>query len=187
MFMNVTCPDCGEKCRVPESVFGQQVKCPKCAGPIPCGPAGRPPLVRAASQVAAADSRPGESIRYSCPRCAKPLESPVAAAGQKVNCPDCGQRLLVPQPSLPVVNVPVRVIAAPPPAPSPPVTAEVLPAVLPAEAAAPDTPMRREYCLECGKNITDRPRVHTCPDCGSLFCSAMCYREHHYHAHSSRR
>jgi hypothetical protein len=45
-------------------------------------------------------------------------------------------------------------------------------------------PAQRESCLECGKNITNRARVQTCPDCGSPFCSAMCYREHRHHAHA---
>ena len=26
-----------------------------------------------------------------------------------------------------------------------------------------------------------------CPDCGTLLCSAGCYREHRYHAHRRRR
>src|SRR5438094_201920 len=152
MFMNATCPACGERCRVPESAFGQQVKCPKCAGLISCGPADRHPQVRAAAQVVATDSPPEEIIRYPCPRCRKPLESPAAAAGQKANCPDCGQRLQVPQASRPPANVPVRVVAAPPPAAPPPaapppVTAEVIPTVLPAEAPAPPADLRREFCL----------------------------------------
>ena len=29
-------------------------------------------------------------------------------------------------------------------------------------------------------------RVQTCPDCGSLFCSAACYREHQKHSHARK-
>jgi DNA-directed RNA polymerase subunit RPC12/RpoP len=194
VFMNVTCPGCGQKCRVPESSFGQQVKCPACSKLFQCGSLAarsletRPAPVQAAPQVRVAGSQPGQGVRYPCPRCAKPLESPVEAAGQKVNCPDCGQRLQIPQPAGTPTNVPVRIVAsAPPPAPPPPVQEEVIPEALPAPEPEPRATVRREHCLECGVDVTDRERVHTCPDCGSTFCSAMCIREHRYHAHSSRR
>jgi DNA-directed RNA polymerase subunit RPC12/RpoP len=45
----------------------------------------------------------------------------------------------------------------------------------------------RESCLECGVDVTKRSRVQTCPDCGSLLCSAQCYREHRYHSHDKRK
>jgi hypothetical protein len=47
--------------------------------------------------------------------------------------------------------------------------------------------MSRPLSNECGADVSDRPRVQACPDCGSLFCSARCFREHRYHAHPSRR
>jgi DNA-directed RNA polymerase subunit RPC12/RpoP len=205
MFMNLTCPGCGQRCRVPESAYGQKVKCPMCATLIQCGPAPahslaagsipaeNPSPVRVAPPVGPAETHSHQAINYSCPRCSKTLESPATSAGQKVNCPDCGQRLQIPKLSNPPASVPVRIIASPPPAvlpPAaqlPPVKEEPIPTVLPTPARAPAAPAPREHCLECGANITDRPRIQTCPDCGSLFCSAMCYREHQYHAHSSRR
>jgi hypothetical protein len=49
------------------------------------------------------------------------------------------------------------------------------------------TPGRPENCLECGVSLAQRSRVQTCPDCGSLFCSARCYREHRYHAHAPKK
>lgn len=36
------------------------------------------------------------SIRFTCPTCLMVIESPDAAANQKVECPKCTQRLLVP-------------------------------------------------------------------------------------------
>jgi DNA-directed RNA polymerase subunit RPC12/RpoP len=197
MFMNVTCPGCGKRCRVPESAFGQQVKCPMCSTLFQCGsvpppsetrplPTENPPPVQVSPQVRDAESQADPTIRYSCPRCRKSLESPAHAAGQKINCPDCGRRLQIPQTPTPTASVPVRIIASTPPPAPPPVKEELIPTVIKAPPPEPP-PVRREHCLECGANITDRPRVHTCPDCGSLFCSAMCYREHHHHAHSSRR
>jgi hypothetical protein len=190
VFMNVTCPACGQRHRMPESAFGQQVTCPSCSAQFRCEPgstrpaeprpAEQPVPVQAAAQVRAAGAGPSPGIRFSCPGCRKPLEAPAQSAGQKVNCPDCGQRLQIPQPSGAPASVPVRVVAAPPPAaPPPPVKAELIPTAV----DEPAPPVRREHCLECGTDITDRPRIQTCPDCGSIFCSAMCYREHRYHAH----
>jgi predicted Zn finger-like uncharacterized protein len=196
MFMNITCPSCGQKHRVPERMIGQQVRCPACSTLFQCGsvsppsakrpiPADPPLAPQAAPQVRAAQAETDQSIHYGCPRCSKPLESPAHMAGQKVNCPDCGQRLQIPQPPGPPPSIPVRVVAPPPP-PAPPAPAkEEL--ILTVVAVPEPAPAPREYCLECGVNITKRPRVQTCPDCGSLFCSAMCYREHRYHAHPSSR
>jgi hypothetical protein len=197
MFMSVTCPACGEKGRVPESAFGQEVMCPKCGGPVPCGPTDRQPLVRAASPVAAAESGPGESIRYSCPRCKRSLESPVSFAGQKLNCPGCNQRLQIPQPSTPApppINKTVLATeeqAGAPSPPAPPAAVRPLDTLAVVEEAPAKResgrPARRENCLECGANLSDRDRVQTCSDCGATFCSAGCYREHRYYAHSRRK
>jgi hypothetical protein len=41
-------------------------------------------------------------IRYLCPRCRKSLVAQDGAAGAKLNCPDCGQRLQIPVPPPPV-------------------------------------------------------------------------------------
>jgi DNA-directed RNA polymerase subunit RPC12/RpoP len=212
MFMNVTCPMCGHKWRVPERAMGQQVSCPACSKSFQCSavappslttpptPAQQPPApVQAMPQARAVQVQPDQSIHYRCPRCAKPLESPVAMAGQKVNCTDCGQRLQIPQAATPspinrtilaneetAPKVTPQVPASSPLPPSPaPVQAELIPAAVP--APAPGIAARRESCLECGADITGRPRVQTCPDCGSLFCSARCYRDHSYYAHPSRR
>jgi predicted Zn finger-like uncharacterized protein len=216
MFMNVTCPACGHKWRVSERMLGQQVKCPACSKSFPCGsvsppslatpptPADQPP-VRVTPQAQAAQAQQDHTIHYRCPRCAKPLESPVHMAGSKGNCPDCGQRLQIPHASNPPPPSPVNKtmlaveepaatatpqlpVAGTPPAPPAPVTEEIL-TVLPVSSPAPPAPAPalRESCLECGVDITRRARVLTCPDCGSLFCSAGCYREHSYHAHPWRR
>jgi DNA-directed RNA polymerase subunit RPC12/RpoP len=198
MFMNVRCPACGHKYRVPERMLGQQAQCPACSKFFQCGsasppslathalPSEAPPAVQAMPQARAADIQPAQVIHYRCPRCSKPLESAAHLTGHKVNCPDCGQRLQIPQSSTelpPVAAIPQAPVARLHPAPPPP-EEEVILTVLPAHAPAPP-PGRRESCLECGVDITERPRVQTCPDCGSLFCSARCYREHRYHAHPS--
>lgn len=197
MFMNITCPACEHRCRVPERSLGQQIKCPACGQLFQCGTASPPSLtarpaaakspgVQETPQARAAQAVPDQTIHYRCARCAKPLESPAHLAGTKLNCPDCGQRLQIPlsstaaPPSISVVPV-----SPAPPAPRAAVPEEPILTVVPVAASAPE--VRREHCLECGVDITRRPRVQTCPDCGSLFCSARCYRDHHHHAHPSRR
>ncbi len=37
-------------------------------------------------------------IRFACPACRKILKAPDEGAGRKINCPKCGQRLLIPPP-----------------------------------------------------------------------------------------
>jgi DNA-directed RNA polymerase subunit RPC12/RpoP len=215
MFMNVTCPACGHKWRVPERALGQQVKCPACSKLFQCGSvsppsltprpvaAEDPPAVRAMPQARPVQVQPDQSIHYQCPRCTKPLESPIHMAGQKASCPDCGQRLQVPQSSNPPPQAPVNktVVATE----EPPATAAFVPVsglgpepaaavkqepnrpVVAVPPPATPAPARRESCLECGAGLTHQARVLTCPDCGSLFCSARCFREHRYHAHPLSR
>jgi DNA-directed RNA polymerase subunit RPC12/RpoP len=209
MFMNLACPTCGHQCRVPERMIGQQMKCPACSTLFQCGSVSPPSLVtrpvvaeKSSTVQEMPPSRvvqvqPNQGIHYRCPRCTKPLESPAHLAGQKTNCPDCGQRLQIPLapptdkitilpaeertkdvPSVPVF--PAR------PTPRAPVEEEPILSVLPVSSSTPVAPAQREHCLECGADVTQRSRIQTCPDCGSLFCSARCFREHHYHAHSPR-
>ena len=211
MFMNVTCPTCGHRCRVPESSLGQQVKCPACSQLFQCGSASPPSLTARPAAAAkspgvqetpparAAQALPDQSVHYRCARCNKPLESPAHLAGHKINCPDCGQRLQIPRSSTAPPSsdnktilateepsrVPVVPVSPAPPAPRSPVAEEPILTVLPVSEPVPA--VQREYCLECGVEVTRRPRIQTCPDCGSLFCSARCYRDHSHHAHPSRR
>jgi DNA-directed RNA polymerase subunit RPC12/RpoP len=212
MFMNIRCPACGRQWRVPESTLGQQVSCPGCANrflcdprvPAPAGPpstAGPSTPVRVVPPARGVLLQPVPTIHYRCPRCTRPLESPAHTAGEKTNCPDCGQRLQIPQPSalppmpasgdtrLATEEAPTaRAPLPPPPTPSAaPPAEEVILTVLPVLPSAPSAPARREHCLECGRDLTQRERLPTCPDCGSLFCSAACFREHGHHAHPSHR
>ena len=202
MFMNVTCPICGHKCRVPESALGQPVQCAGCFKFFQCGSISPRSLVAklipAKDAFATVETTPQgravqagltDKIHYLCSRCQHSLESPIQMAGQKLNCPNCEQRLQIPFAPPPV---PVKVAAAAPVAPvtyvptaAPPEAAKKKPKIVKVMAANPIA-ARPENCLECGVDVTERKRIQTCPDCGSLFCSARCFRDHRSHAHSSR-
>jgi DNA-directed RNA polymerase subunit RPC12/RpoP len=214
MPVNAKCPMCGHICRLPDDTQEQEVLCPACRSLFARASQPAPSLLertpRAESPPPAPPNRtvlaePEVMIRYTCPRCKKSLESPASFAGQKLNCPGCNQRLQIPQPSTPppppvnktilATEEPPATAPAPAASPSPRHPAPVAEApldVLPVVEAAPprrdsEPARRRESCLECGANITGRARVQTCSDCGSSFCSAACYREHRYYAHSRRR
>lgn len=208
MFMTATCPTCGNKFRVPERALGQPVECPACARFFQCGSVAPPSLrgrpldseksdaVQEMPAARAAQVQAPSTIRYRCARCNKPLESPAHLAGHKINCPDCGQRLQVPPSSAPppadnrtsianeepprVPVVPVQIVRN---VPHPPIKEEPILTVVPLSRPAPLAAVQREYCLECGLEVTQRAHIQTCPDCGSLFCSAHCYRDHCHHAH----
>jgi DNA-directed RNA polymerase subunit RPC12/RpoP len=214
MVWNVTCPTCGNKCRFSEDAVGQGARCPACLNLVPVESAGGPSLLaRSGGEPAPAAgvnrtmlAQPEAMIRYTCPRCKKSLESPASLAGQKLNCPDCNQRLQIPQPSTPppapsvnktilaveeprvspvAAGPPLRPPPLPPAAPRKPVAEAV--EVVPDRSGGAAVPASgREHCLECGADLTQQTRVQTCPECGSLFCSARCFREHNYHAHAPR-
>lgn len=204
MATNARCPSCGHNFRLPADTARQDVRCPSCLAPLPEAPAPSSLLARAGADEPrlppAGTNRtmlaaPEAMIRYTCPRCSKSLESPVSFAGQKLNCPDCGQRLQIPQPSTPPPPPVNKTVLAKEEAPataprstsaaaSPPVSVV---AVTPVAEPPPRKAAPRETCLECGVDVTQRARVQTCPDCGSLLCSAACYRDHRYHAHAPKR
>jgi DNA-directed RNA polymerase subunit RPC12/RpoP len=59
-------------------------------------------------------------IRFKCPACQKILKVPDEGAGRKINCPKCGQRMLIPAPKRPATtNKTMLAQLAPSPAPVP--------------------------------------------------------------------
>ncbi len=205
------CPTCGHVCRLADDAPDTEVLCPSCrsyfprtaqAAPSLLGRAPRPQAPPAAPPNRTLLAEPEAMIRYTCPRCKRSLESPVGYAGQKLNCPGCDQRLQIPQPSTPPAppvnktvlateEPPVAPAPAPPPQPASPPAARRFDNLEVVEESEPKRDSkrreRRESCLECGTDVSDRGRVQTCADCGATFCSAACYREHRYYAHSKRR
>ena len=211
MAVTILCPTCGTQVPAREPVPGQAARCPNCFNLLPDRPA---PTAAIAAQpevvsggVPSAPNRtvlaePEAMIRYTCSRCKRTLESPVSFAGQKLNCPSCNQRLQIPQPSTPAAPPINKTVLAQEEtsAPGPAYVSMTPTPVTPSAAAQPapqapeiptlpvaPQPTRREGCLECGTDLTNRQRVQTCGDCGALLCSAACQREHRYHAHSRRR
>jgi DNA-directed RNA polymerase subunit RPC12/RpoP len=216
MPLNAKCPTCGHVCRLPDGDSQSEVLCPACRSLFSraAQPAQPPPslLDRApragAAPPGAAPNRtllaePEAIVRYTCPRCKQSLESPASSAGQKLNCPGCGQRLQVPQPSTPPpapINKTILAteetaspvtaaapMASPPPAPVPQVLVALDVVDERPSRRSSERSARRENCLECGTDVTNRSKVQTCSDCGSTFCSSGCYREHRNHAHSRRK
>src|ERR1022692_3161640 len=103
MFAVITCPACQHKFTVPEAAMGKRQTCPNCHSPFLAGKSvaeGEVPMKLQAAAVAPINKTMlGETeppIRYNCPRCKKPLESPAIEAGTKKPCPACGGRLQVP-------------------------------------------------------------------------------------------
>jgi len=114
MFASITCPACRHKYTIPEGAMGSRQNCPNCRTPFLAGKsvsegatADVPMKFEPAAAAATAGinktmlGETGPPVKYNCPRCKKPLESPAAEAGVKKPCPACGQRLQVPQPPPP--------------------------------------------------------------------------------------
>lgn len=124
MLTLITCPTCHHKFTIPEDGMGQRRTCPNCesiflAGKSVAESNGRinGSSRRGLLERAAGDDRSprppidqtmlGEvapPIRYNCPRCKKPLESPASEAGTKKPCPSCGGRLQVPAAPSPALD-----------------------------------------------------------------------------------
>jgi DNA-directed RNA polymerase subunit RPC12/RpoP len=125
MFTLITCPTCSHKFTVPEAAMGKRHSCPHCQALFTAGKsvADAPAEISMKQQAPAGDvpfnktmlgetAPPAPPIKYNCPRCKKPLESPAIEAGTKKPCPFCGGRLQVPQ--------------APPPSSGPPLNKTLL-------------------------------------------------------------
>ena len=98
------CPRCQAPLEAPASEAGTKKPCPSCGQRLQVPAAPPPPPPPAAAQpnlnktMLAGDDRvpAAPPIKYNCPRCQKPLESPASEAGVKKPCPSCGQRHQVP-------------------------------------------------------------------------------------------
>lgn len=197
MFMNVVCPHCNHRCRVAESMLGKPVVCPGCSRQFQCGSRTErhlrtsPCSVEQIAATRAASSSLPNSIHFRCVSCNATLQSPPEMAAQKVSCPQCGQRLQIPG-TPPQPQVPVKLVHPPVQLVQPFDSGQSQAAPKPKKRRRKDSissgsgSIREEHCLECGVDISGRPRVQTCPDCSAVFCSARCFREHRFHAHPHR-
>lgn len=99
-------------------LMAKAVTPPPKAAPIPAKPvhSGSPPN----RTILASLAPPEEPIRYYCPRCGHAGTAPRSQAGQKLPCPQCGQRLRLPLPPSPPSNQTILASLAPAgPAPRP--------------------------------------------------------------------
>jgi DNA-directed RNA polymerase subunit RPC12/RpoP len=176
MMARITCPACQSQFSIPEGDMGKRQVCRNCHCPFYAGTSVTEPQAQGAaggSALASAGSPPvapagaynrtmlaGQSgaIKYNCPRCQAPLESPASEAGIKKPCPSCGQRLQVP--------------AAPPP---PPPTAAAPPpglnkTMLAGDGSAPAAPPIKYNCPRCKKPLeapaSEANTKKPCPSCG---------------------
>lgn len=98
--IHYACSNCRATLESPDSLTGNMDKCPKCGAvvrvPRPIVFWGRCiDLANAAWQ----NVRPvrATSIKYNCPTCSTPLESPAQLGGKEDTCPHCGSKSTVPQ------------------------------------------------------------------------------------------
>ncbi|MBI3823405.1 MAG: hypothetical protein HY289_12110 [Planctomycetes bacterium] len=122
MFTLITCPTCQHKFTVPEAAMGKRHSCPHCQSLFLAGKsvaeAEVPMKQSAPAEMPMNKTLLGETeppIKYNCPRCKKPLESPAIEAGTKKPCPHCGGRLQIPNappPSAPQPNINKTLLAS---------------------------------------------------------------------------
>lgn len=92
------CPRCKKELEAPAIEAGTKKPCPACGQRLQV-PAAAPtgaPQAGLNKTILASDESKAEPIRYNCPNCKKPLESPPIEALSKKNCPACGQRFQIP-------------------------------------------------------------------------------------------
>jgi hypothetical protein len=128
MFASITCPACRHKYTIPEGQMGSRQNCPNCRTPflagksVAEGSAAEVPMKYEPAPVPGLNktmlAETEQPIRYNCPRCKKPLESPVSEAGTKKPCPSCGQRLQVPAPPPPAPGLNKTMLASSEPNPA---------------------------------------------------------------------
>jgi DNA-directed RNA polymerase subunit RPC12/RpoP len=109
------CPRCKAPLEAPAIETGTKKPCPACgqrlqvpAAPPPA-PAVAPPNLN--KTMLASDESKAPPIKYNCPNCKKPFESPASEAGTKKNCPACGQRFQIPA-AAPAPNLNKTILAS---------------------------------------------------------------------------
>ena len=163
MFSRISCPSCQYKFTIPEGDMGKRQVCPNCQSPFFAGKsvsdgAAVPMRKEAAAEGAFNKTMLGDTaaaalIKYNCPRCKTPLESPAAEGGTKKPCPSCGQRLQVPNapppPAAAAPNLNKTMLAGDEHA-APPIKYNCPACKKPLEAAASEA-LTKKPCPACGQ------------------------------------
>ena len=96
----VTCGHCAKQFTAPESLAGKEVACLNCRRPLFVPRASVPAASQrpkaAAPIPAPAASSSSIQIPVACPQCRARFLAQSWLAGRSVNCPSCGQQILVP-------------------------------------------------------------------------------------------
>lgn len=96
-----------------------------------------------------------KTVRFACSNCGAGLEADARAAGYDVECPQCGEILVVPGGKAPEPAPAGKGRPAPePPAPS------TAPSWTPVDRLQPKV----KFCIACSKDVPDGDL--TCPHCG---------------------
>jgi DNA-directed RNA polymerase subunit RPC12/RpoP len=94
------CPSCHSPLLIPKGAFGQWFQCPKCGVRFTPRMESPPPLPPTAFGL---QSSAGQSVvNFTCPSCKTACTH--TTPGEKVLCPKCGQKILVPTPPAPPPN-----------------------------------------------------------------------------------
>ena len=130
--IKVTCENCEASMKVPPTLIGKKIACPKCKIPVAISaPASSPPnqpqpsVADSSAAVAApvpteapAPAKeapaPGEKIKFTCNNCEASMKVPPALIGKKIACPRCKQsvELLPPAASMVETESPAPAISA---------------------------------------------------------------------------
>ena len=101
----LVCPQCNARLHPSRKLVGKRVRCPDCKEPVlvPAAPPRKekkPAAVIDAYGLETETSQrlgPEHYFAYTCPHCSARLKSLRERAGEKLDCPDCGERITVPQ------------------------------------------------------------------------------------------
>jgi DNA-directed RNA polymerase subunit RPC12/RpoP len=92
------CTGCGTTLGVPSSAAGKMAACPKCKAKSTIPAFEVVEDTPAQEEPEPTEKPPEKPLRFRCAKCGDKIEVSARLAGLAVPCPECGQRILVPEP-----------------------------------------------------------------------------------------